>query len=108
MKSLLSVEGSCQLISVLCLQSTLSTSLLLFELQIMCECVQLLAASLSDIKSNEGNFSEETQTIEQSAGGRAPRCRLLCLHPPCAHGAQPAHRSVLLFLHILASVICLL
>lgn len=37
----------------------------------MCECVQLLAASLSDTKLNEGNFSEEAQAIEQSAGVKA-------------------------------------
>lgn len=68
--------------------------LLPFELQLMCECVQLLTSSLSDIKLNEGNFSEETWVIERFAdvrsahGNIAPRCRLLVsVFPLCAWGA---------------------
>lgn len=51
----------------------LSTSGLLFQLQIMCECVQLLSSSLSDTGLNEGNFSEETRVTGKLADVRSVR-----------------------------------
>lgn len=51
----------------------LSTSGLLFQLQIMCECVQLLSSSLSDTGLSEGNFSEETQVTGNFADVRSVR-----------------------------------
>lgn len=59
----------------------LFTSLLLFELQIRCECVQPLSSSLSDTGLNEGNFSEGIRVTGKFAGvrsvhgERAPSCR---------------------------------